>query len=410
MKHTIFCKFRLVVSGLLIIAVFAACAPTSTQTPTVFSTSSPTITPTPTPTLTPTQETTPIITQTATKKAVTVAELFPSHFYAAFNNLESVDNAENFFKVEGEKLYIQVGGVDVEISRTGQFGVNVDSEGKPIHNPLASLSVVSTDGNTYGFNPETQTWFNAAEFQGSQDMIHPTIIKFEDIANGNIVRALLLDPEVNIPMEIVSNPVITVNIRWEEYGSYAYLVNFDSLFIERYYETTIPQGTVLTDGTIVAEDTRFFFEPGKFADPGGTDGGVDDLEYKILLCASGSEAIPLNQDGSIDPKGIIDIRRQVAANILIPFPVLFAEDNLFSYWQLGGVVVPFQPSLNLLGKIPGNSLSNLTYIGYNTQMYLEMVNNSREGIAFDAEDPRDGYAILSDMQKMLFPLDFGIRK
>jgi hypothetical protein len=140
-------------------------------------------------------------TRLPTETTVTAAQLMPADFYTAFNDLESVDTeeeiflesvdpVESFFKVKGGKLYINVRGMDVEVSPTGQFGAYVDSEGKLIDNPLASLSVVGADGNTYGFKPESQTWFNAAEFLGSADIFNPKLVSYRYVLDGTLTRAL----------------------------------------------------------------------------------------------------------------------------------------------------------------------------------------------------------------------------
>jgi hypothetical protein len=169
----------------LLAALLCGCVTAPTPPPTATAAQLPTNTPTSTP------------EPTATK--IPLSSHMPSDFYTAFNAIPRVGPIEIFFTVENDKLFITVGDQSIEISQDGQFGVNIDSSGLPINNPLASLSVVGEDGNTYGFNPETKSWFNTAEFQGSEDINNPTIVEAMRVFDGTLTRALLLNPDVNTP-------------------------------------------------------------------------------------------------------------------------------------------------------------------------------------------------------------------
>jgi hypothetical protein len=272
----------------LCLLLLAACGPSPIAAPT------PTITSTPAPTA--------ASTAIPTSTEIPLSAHMPSDFYTAFNAIPNVGPAEGFFRVENDKLFITVGDQSIEISQDGQFGVNVDSSGRPINNPLASLSVVGEDGNTYGFNPETKSWFNTAEFHGSEDIDNPTVIDAARIFDGTLTRSLLLNPDVNMPFP--EGAIYGQNIvgfhrtpsNAQDY--YVYLENtadrdpaatpenIDIIMVDQHFRVIFPAGTTLRDGTVSDTDYSFDFQPQKIGN--STDlSHPDPSNFSLLLLARG---------------------------------------------------------------------------------------------------------------------------
>ena len=367
-----------------------------------------------TPAATPTDTSIPFPTPslTATESTIPVNQLIPSDFYTAFNALENTGSAENFFTVENNKLYITVNEQKVEISPSGQFGVNVDSSGKLINNPLASLSVVGTDGNTYGFNPETQVWFNASEFQGNSDILNPEVIDINRVFDGTLTRALLLNSEINTPFPagtLYKSNYVTM--QWANYGDYAYLNDvagadpqvtvdtIDTRMIDSFFRVVVPKGTVLSDGKITDEDYSFDFQPQKKLDP--QDPNNPNLsQFKILFMTRGQERSTREQD-------MLYLGRMRDAHSQA-IPLLTATDDVL-HDGIRPDSMANEPSSEILFDIPGNNASSLPFWGSDITSRLARLSSSTSILGFDAFTPGSGlnYSIPPEMQKMLLSFYLG---
>jgi hypothetical protein len=365
--------------------LLAACGPAST--------------PAPMPTLTPTATSTPEPSATE----IPLLSYMPPDFYAAFNAIPNVGPIEGFFRVENDQLFITVGDQSIEISQDGQFGVNIDSSGRPINNPLASLSVVGTDRVTYGFNPETQVWFNTSEFHGSEDIDNPTVIDAARVFDGTLTRALLLDPEVNTPFpegtiygqNIVGFHSANINGQFPE-DYYIYLENLANRdpsatseninikMVDQHFRVVFPAGTTLRDGTVTDTDYSFDFQPQKIGNY--TDlSHPDPSNFSLLLLARGESRSNLFQNNGYE---------SMLAKGNIPIPVLVWSGG----YSTGSIPdsLARDPSVAILQNIPGNGIDQMGY--FEPNIIADIPQMVPEGdISFTAVN-----GIPPNLQKMLF--------
>jgi hypothetical protein len=371
----------------LCLLLLAACGPSPIAAPT------PTITSTPAPTA--------ASTAIPTSTEIPLSAHMPSDFYTAFNAIPDVGPVEGFFRVENDQLFITVGDQSIEISQDGQFGVNVDSSGRLINNPLASLSVVGEDGNTYGFNPETKSWFNTAEFQGSEDINNPTIVEAMRVFDGTLTRALLLNPDVNMPFPentLFEGNVVNVHDAGASDGGY--FVYLDSLSIDnpsfslntmdirlinQYFRIIVPSGTVLNDGTITDRDYSYDFQPQQRMNSVDLN-NPDTSQTSIIYVARG--------ESRSTPQRNHEYQNMISSGSY-PFPILSCTGG----YLRGNIPDLMGPdySLSILLNLPGNSVDQMGYFDQNIDNAVSL-RNPQNDVGFPTVE-----GIPSALQKMIFP-------
>ena len=376
--------------------LLAACSPVGRQ---LVSTLTPSrLPPTPIPSATPIQP----ATETSTATAISLETLLPPNILS-----QSTEQGAQY-SLESNKVFIDVDGNQVEID-PAQITLNFDRSGQTFVNENSlypNIISVKVGDQTYAYDADYKGWF--ATYEGSIDVQKPTTVPYESTSDGRVLISLLLDHDVNVPFpEGTLYQGDSVDLQWGPSASYVYLRNrgaynptstinnVDVRWIDRFFQTTVPKGTLLTDGTALKQDLTLHFQPTKWLDDPQNQAKPDLSKFKLLMMASGPERSDSGQLGL----GQSLIKDKLAG----PDPLLTVTGKYLTTGDFFPDSLTSQPSIATIYNLPGNGLDQMDYLGFNINHKLMDLNSTNMILEFPAVN-----GIPDSMQKMLLPFYYGI--
>lgn len=341
----------------------------------------------------------PVATETPTTNPTEVPQnltaLLPPEVFKQLQ-AQTENQAAKFFTVEGDKLFVTIGGQRVEVD-PATSGIDIGRNGEVINNQNALygdiVTIKGVDGKFYAFAPDySEGWFEVIE--ASSNVEAPTQVTLEQVQDGRVLTSLLLDPEVNVPFD--GDTVYDgTSMNHDEGDNAVYIRNRSAQepgtkpdqtpteWVKRYFKVTV-------------NGADFYFNPIKWLDTSVYSSENRDLaEFKLFFATFGAES---KGENAFDYQKYLD-SYDVATDgrKLVIYPLISADDSYLQNLRLEQFpLANTQPSLIELLRLNGNKPADMPF-------FKDIISVAPSGTwQWDFQEGR----LPPEIQNMLFPITY----